>query len=46
MLEDIIEQCVKLQIINDSDDILDFSAEAIENDDVKLGLHLVGKLLA
>ena len=45
MADDITDKCARLQIIQENDDILDFSTENLEEKDVKIRLRLVGKLL-
>ena len=45
MVADIIEQCSRLKIVNEEDDITDFEDKEDEASNAKLSLHLVGKLL-
>ena len=45
MADDITDKCSRLQLRPDSDDVLDFSADNLEDNDVKIGWCLVVKLL-
>ena len=45
MADDIADQCSRVQVINDIDEVVDFSTKLEEQYDEKLGLRLVGKLL-
>ena len=45
MADDIANQCSRVQVINDIDEVVDFSTKLEEQYDEKLGLRLVGKLL-